>query len=154
MDYFCNNPEAFASQGVYYENIQGFDSSSSNSPQVCVIRYLMYSWMQMNDRYNPQNFTKTIQYANTNMGVFQATQESWAPLDISNLVSFDEDRLPTLEPDSSGHSIDGEKEGSQNTKLVCYSRELCNLRRLVFLTQELSAAKGTKSGIATRVPRA
>jgi hypothetical protein len=34
MDYFFNNPEAFAPQGGYYDNVQEPDSSSSSSPQV------------------------------------------------------------------------------------------------------------------------
>ncbi|KAK5064743.1 hypothetical protein LTR84_000577 [Exophiala bonariae] len=70
----------------------------------------------MNDDRTPKNLNQTVQYANTNTGAFQETQQSWEPLDMNNIVDFDHQlQLPEL--DSSYHSIDEDKEGSQNTKL-------------------------------------
>jgi hypothetical protein len=73
---------------------------------------------QMNN-FCPQNTSKLFEYANTNTALFQGTDQSWAPLELDNLVDFAADELQVLEPGSRATSTDGEKGNPQTTKMVC-----------------------------------
>lgn len=56
--------------------------------------------------------------------MYQATDQSWGPLDLDNLVDFAGDELQVLEPGSTSTSTDGEKGEQQTTKLVCAALSL------------------------------
>lgn len=123
MDYFYNNPEALASQQGYDENaVQGLDSSSSSySPQVCSIHPGSIS-QEATEVTSPtyQVLDPTFQYVNTNTALYPETNQNWLPLELDNLIAYDETQLEFMQPeDSSSQSPDGEKENPQNTKLVC-----------------------------------
>lgn len=123
MDYFYNNPETFASQRGYDENmVQGFDSSSSSySPQVCTV-YPGSISQEALDITSPtsQILDQTFPYVDTNTALYPETNQSWLPLELDNLIAYDETQLQLMEAEgSSSQSPDGEKENPENTKLVC-----------------------------------